>query len=320
MSPRSRIALVLLGALLAGTALAVGSAPPDAAALEAAREALRVQHAAWQRLREEYERLLARGELRADEAADYRGFLRELEDRVGAERRRVERLSGATPTNAAAGETPSALPDGFHRGTTTSERVAALDAELGSSLSEFDEMLLREQQAVAAKSRPAAGAPGGGGSQGAGEAADGKARDGAGDEGRTAVEGAAGAESAGGDEGGPPDGRSAQSGRGAKRAPGTGEDGRSGTTGVEGTAPAGDGDAADEQVAAVGEERAGGKDGGVSESREVPADVGDGEDDDIVARQIREAAERERDPALREKLWEEYRRYKKSRRGTAGSP
>ncbi|NND81173.1 MAG: hypothetical protein HKN50_01960 [Gammaproteobacteria bacterium] len=34
------------------------------------------------------------------------------------------------------------------------------------------------------------------------------------------------------------------------------------------------------------------------------------DNDDIVARQIREAAERETDPELRKKLWEEYRRYK----------
>ena len=43
----------------------------------------------------------------------------------------------------------------------------------------------------------------------------------------------------------------------------------------------------------------------------VPADVPDGKDDDIVARQIREAAMKETDPELREALWEEYRRYKK---------
>ncbi|MEM1089438.1 MAG: hypothetical protein AAGI67_03560 [Pseudomonadota bacterium] len=44
----------------------------------------------------------------------------------------------------------------------------------------------------------------------------------------------------------------------------------------------------------------------------VPGDVGDGLDDDVVARQIREAAINEDDPSLREKLWEEYRNYKKS--------
>jgi hypothetical protein len=47
----------------------------------------------------------------------------------------------------------------------------------------------------------------------------------------------------------------------------------------------------------------------------VPPDVGDGSDDDIVARQIRKAAEAEKDPELREKLWDEYRKYK---RGTKG--
>jgi hypothetical protein len=33
-----------------------------------------------------------------------------------------------------------------------------------------------------------------------------------------------------------------------------------------------------------------------------------------VARQIREAAERETDPDLRRKLWDEYRRYKNANR------
>lgn len=32
--------------------------------------------------------------------------------------------------------------------------------------------------------------------------------------------------------------------------------------------------------------------------------------DDIVARQLREAAEKETDPELKKKLWEEYRKYK----------
>jgi hypothetical protein len=44
----------------------------------------------------------------------------------------------------------------------------------------------------------------------------------------------------------------------------------------------------------------------------IPPDVGDGSDDDIVARQLREAAMKEEDPELREKLWQEYREYKSS--------
>ena len=44
----------------------------------------------------------------------------------------------------------------------------------------------------------------------------------------------------------------------------------------------------------------------------VPNDISDGQDDDVVARQLREAAENEQDPALREKLWDEYRAYKRN--------
>lgn len=46
----------------------------------------------------------------------------------------------------------------------------------------------------------------------------------------------------------------------------------------------------------------------------TPADIPDGSDDDVVARQLREAAEKENDPELKRKLWEEYRRYKEGLR------
>jgi len=42
----------------------------------------------------------------------------------------------------------------------------------------------------------------------------------------------------------------------------------------------------------------------------APADIPDGGDDDVIARQIREAAEKETDPELKKKLWDEYRRYR----------
>jgi hypothetical protein len=50
---------------------------------------------------------------------------------------------------------------------------------------------------------------------------------------------------------------------------------------------------------------------GPGDASRVPADVGDGRNDDVVARQIREAAMAEEDPKIREKLWDEYRRYKR---------
>ena len=47
----------------------------------------------------------------------------------------------------------------------------------------------------------------------------------------------------------------------------------------------------------------------------APPDVGDGNDDDVVARQIRKAAETEPDPELRKRLWDEYRKYKHGAKG-----
>jgi hypothetical protein len=68
-----------------------------------------------------------------------------------------------------------------------------------------------------------------------------------------------------------------------------------------------------------------GQRGGIARTSERRADgtpvkdIPDGRDDDIVARQLREAAERETDPELKAKLWQEYRDYKKSVSRQAGS-
>lgn len=58
--------------------------------------------------------------------------------------------------------------------------------------------------------------------------------------------------------------------------------------------------------------------GGVGEEKEKAAKADNsagerGDDDDVVLRQIREAAEKETDPVLKEKLWEEYRKMKAAR-------
>ena len=57
----------------------------------------------------------------------------------------------------------------------------------------------------------------------------------------------------------------------------------------------------------------GGRSGGAPENPaiyEAPDDIPSGNDDDIVARQLREAAMREPDPEVRDALWNEYRKYK----------
>ena len=71
----------------------------------------------------------------------------------------------------------------------------------------------------------------------------------------------------------------------------------------------GDGSASGGRSSQSSSEAGAGADGSTT-----PDDVGDGMDDDIVARQLREAAEKEADPELREKLWDEYRKYKVTQR------
>ncbi|MCY3623831.1 MAG: hypothetical protein OXH68_19245 [Gammaproteobacteria bacterium] len=87
-----------------------------------------------------------------------------------------------------------------------------------------------------------------------------------------------------------------------------------------------DGEILDERVTAVGSQRPPAASGPDTQGNDAPAppraepdvsqppiplppDRPDARDDDVVARQLREAAMAETDPELREQLWEEYRRY-----------
>jgi hypothetical protein len=67
------------------------------------------------------------------------------------------------------------------------------------------------------------------------------------------------------------------------------------------------GDLKSEKTGKVGDDNAG--NGAVA--REVP----DGSDDDVVARRLRQAAQQETDPELKERLWQEYADYKKNAQG-----
>ncbi|MGA0019914.1 MAG: hypothetical protein ACO3IL_07995, partial [Steroidobacteraceae bacterium] len=67
---------------------------------------------------------------------------------------------------------------------------------------------------------------------------------------------------------------------------------------------------------------AGGAAGGARDRGAVGAGSGapdrgipSGDDDDIVARRLRRAAEQETDPELKEKLWQEYIEYKRNAQG-----
>jgi len=167
---------------------------------------------------------------------------------------------------------------------TEEERVAELEDRLEKSLARFDGLLLAEQEAIAARG-------GGGGATGT-ETGGADGNSGAG--GSVAHRGAADG----------PAGEGAGRGEQARAAEEPGGGSGSDSGGEHG----GDG---------------GGARGGVEMrgSGRTPADIPDVSDDDIVARQLREAALSEEDPELREQLWEEYRRYKglPSRAGRTGA-
>jgi hypothetical protein len=194
----------------------------------------------------------------------------------------------AIPSDAAASPgTPPGTPrsTGDRAGAKTpDEQRETLDADLQTSLAKFDAMLLKEQQEVAAKRAEHGGGAGGAGGGGGGEG------DGSGSS-------AGGTASAGGSTKsteGAESGRGGQDRNGSKdKATGSSKSDRAGGGRDVATAP--EGTPAQEQ----------------GDASRVPADVGDGRNDDVVARQIREAAMAEEDPRIRERLWDEYRRYKR---------
>lgn len=102
-------------------------------------------------------------------------------------------------------------------------------------------------------------------------------------------------------------GAAESAGGGGNEPPGGGQGGMPQPGGQSGGVPNGVGGA----DVAGGENRPGGPPGGASQQPTFPPpdDIPSGRDDDVVARQLREAAMAEPDPELREALWDEYRNY-----------
>ncbi len=287
MNNRSIIGLVA-GCMLVAGLLSTGALAASDAELQAARQELRLRAATERRMRRDFETLLGDSQMSATEIDEFENYLARLGKMVDEQRRLVASLGGTSVDSATGSSQAAALPADFDRGQTDDEKIALLDAELGSSLSEFDEKLLREQKELAEKSRSVS-ASGSGEQPERGEGASGKAGDGEGEGEKAAGEaGESGSESAAGGAGG--DAESEQQAESGQQS-GTGGEGAEGN----------------EQVASAGGASGDGRHAGKTPT---PADIPDGKDDDIVARQLREAAENEQDPELREKLWEEYRKYK----------
>lgn len=281
----SRISVTTLAAacLLLGGFLSNGAQAAGDAELQAARVELRLRAETQRRMRRDFESLLAEGRMSAAEVADFENYLIRLGMMVDEQRNAVAKLEGTDAQAASNPERAPSLPADFDRGRTDAEKIALLDAELGSSLSEFDEKLLREQKELAEKSRSASTGESGGG-PGSGNGASGTAGEGQSEK----AEGEAASNATGTTAG--KSGESAQQKDSAEQAEAGGE-------------AAGGND----RVASAGSASDAGSDAGKTPR---PPDIPDGRDDDIVARQLREAAETEQDPELRDKLWEEYRKYK----------
>jgi hypothetical protein len=183
--------------------------------------------------------------------------------------------AASVPTPAGSAGAGSAVP--LAHGQTAEERRAALDQRLNDSLGSFDAKLRIEQEKIA-KERDARQST----VTTVSNSASGNT-----DTGGGVAEGSArDAGSAGGDD------------RNRRR-------GRSGSQGdLKSDRTAGDlkSDRSSGNTSAAGN-------GAVS--KEIP----DGNDDDVVARRLRKAAEQETDPELKDKLWQEYVEYKKNTQG-----
>ncbi len=219
------------------------------------------------------------------QAADYEDFIAYLNSRIITYCQELKQKAGSAfladlPCLADTVGQSSSYPltelDSISSGSTSAECSDALDTSFMGALADFDDMLLREEEKISSRI-PSKREAGGGGDDGSGKSGIGGT--GSSQQGTSASPGMPG--SPGTDQTAGPEGTV-----GEKADSSTGEDGgSSGGTGVDG-------------------EGQGGALGTASGNRPPP------KDDDIVARQLWEAAQKETDPELKKKLWEEYWKYK----------
>ena len=316
----------LLLALVLCWALPAGAAPvkcPDGRAsvgveLKAARQKLALSERTRDRVAHELEALKRSGTANTRMLQDYATYLQRVQDLVDENRRVVRKLEAlCAPAGgpAAVGRqgTPGPPPGAAAAGAEVDE-VTVLDRKLQDSLASFDEMLLQRLNAIQAESaekmrdlaREAAQAAGRARQEG-GAAARSSTSGGTGGDGKPGSRGQQGSRAGKQGENGTPGGQQGgNTGQGGRRgtAAGTAATGQGQTSSGAGRAP-GQQDKGRDTSATRGQTGSGGT---------AAASASNPEDDDIVARQLREAAEQETDPELKKKLWKEYEAYKKNTR------
>jgi len=289
---KPHLVIVAAWAFLLFHVSAPGASPPPAAPpedLQRARENLKLSEQTRDRIAAEVAALEASGKASADVVTAYRAYLARVQEMVVEHQGLVAQMEAATSAHrarseaAAAGAAAGSLPPPpAGSAADPAGRLQDLDRQFNESLAAFDEMLLKELRLIQAASAKRM--------KGMAEAAAAAGREASekGREGSSAERGAAGETGSGSAEG---------SGRDA----GAAGAGRAETSGGRGTA----GDAAGAGSQPPGGWGPGGT--GAQTGSYTPDP-----DDDIVARQLREAAEKETDPELKAKLWKEYEEYKKS--------
>ena len=277
-------AFAVLSAATFSAASPPSEPPPE---LRKARENLKLSEQTRDRIAEEVAALKASGKASPEVVAAYEVYLTRVQEIVIEHQKLAAQMEaaysahqGRTQTGAASADPGTAPAPGS--GGESADRLKELDRRFNESLAAFDEMLLRElkliQAASAQRMRGLTEAAAEAGRQ-AGE----KGRGGSSSEkGSTAEAEGSGTEGTGSEKGG----------AGSEQAKTS-----------EGRGKPGDATGTDQAAGGWGSGGSGAPPSGYTASR----------DDDIVARQLREAAEKETDPELKAKLWKEYEEYKKSR-------
>ena len=259
------------------------AAPTAESKLAKAREDLRVSQATEKKIADKLEGLKKSGTASAEDIRNYEIYHERVRDMVAENRKRVEKMESAYSKHTPDGKKSEAPTGSGMSGSDKTipeeqaqDQVAELDRQLTASLNQFDSLLLQEMETIETQSAA-------------------KMRD-----------------------------LAQEAAEAAKRLKEKGVD--LGTSESESSDEASDQEKAGEKKESTKENDASAEQGDVDEavaSGDRPKGQGPGpkddrggryskEDDDIVARQLREAAENETDPELKEKLWKEYEDYKKN--------
>ncbi|MBW2712069.1 MAG: hypothetical protein JRC58_09265 [Deltaproteobacteria bacterium] len=284
---------ILAGILLLVLSVSLYAAPQQRieSALDSAYKDLRISIATEDRIASDLAKLKKTGDVSPDVIEDYEFYLNRVQAMVAENRKvvaKMEALHGRyniqkAPDRSADSDNTGAMVDPVIPEEQVVDEVAALDLQLDRSLGEFDEMLLKELDLIRAKSSERM---------------------------RDLTEEAAAAAKRLGDEGieidadfeeesNAPEESSTKKQKADKTDPDASKTGKR-TTSENG------GDDTELSPRDKSREGAEGFEG-------HPKNRFDPKDDDIVARQLREAAEEETDPELRKKLWKEYEQYKKDK-------